>query len=96
MPEKILRAIANPPTLFWAPQLLAMVNMGMHAIFMIFGWGFFRVSPLPFIVSLIVFHLILASMAQREPHLATLWQSWGRGTKKTTNLNSGKTKKFIP
>lgn len=76
MPEKVLRAVANPPQLFWAPQIPAGINMAAHAFFMIYGWGLAQISPLAFIFSFFLCHIVIASIGQREPHMSTLIQAW--------------------
>ncbi|MFN5609487.1 MAG: hypothetical protein ACK5UY_05325 [Holosporales bacterium] len=95
MPEKILRAVANPATLFWAPQLPAGINMAVHAFFIIYGWGIFRMSPLIFIASFFICHIVIASQGVREPHLSTMIRAWLFGRRRTRNLNPGRTKKFV-
>jgi hypothetical protein len=96
MPEKILKAVANPPTIFWAPQLPAMVNMALHALLMIYGWGLGNVSPLVFIVSNVLCHVIIAIQGAREPHLSSIIQAWAVNLKRTTNLHKGPTRKYVP
>lgn len=96
MPEKILKAVALPSTLFWAPQLPALGNMGIHALLMIYGWAFAKLSPLMFIVSFLVMHIFIAAQGAREPHLTTILQAWAITKKGTRNLNKGKTRKYVP
>jgi hypothetical protein len=96
MPERILKAVALPSTLFWAPQTPAFANMGLHALLMIYGWAFAKLSPLTFIISFLVMHIFIASQGAREPHLTTVLQAWAVSRKRTRNLHPGKTRKYVP
>jgi hypothetical protein len=98
MPEKVMRAVASPPTLFWAPMQPAIINMGLHALGIVYAWGLFKVSPLLIIVSVICFHLILAAQGAREPHMATLVPAWFITKKPTHNLIKAKRgiRKYVP
>ena len=96
MPERILKAVAIPSTLFWAPQLPALLNMALHALLMIYGWAFARMSPLMFIISCIIVHIFIAAQGAREPHLTTVLQAWAVSKKGTRNLIKGKTRKYVP
>jgi hypothetical protein len=96
MPERIMRAVANPPTLFWAPQYPAMINLGLHAVGIIFGWAMFQITPLPIIASAVGIHIIIAAQGAKEPHLSTWLKAWAEGMKPTKNIVKGKTKKYVP
>ncbi|MFN8694311.1 MAG: hypothetical protein ACK5XX_07885 [Holosporales bacterium] len=100
MPEKVLRAVAYPPQLFWAPQVPAGVNMALHAFLMIYGWMIFKMSPLIFIASFFATHAAIASLGQREPHMTTLIQAWMFTIqKRTRNLvrpKNNRIRKFSP
>ena len=86
MPERVMRAVANPPTIFWAPYLPAAINMGFHAMLMVYGWALFKVSPLTCIVSLLLCHGFIAGQGARQPHLSTLMICWARTLLPTRNL----------
>jgi hypothetical protein len=98
MPEKVMRAVASPPTLFWAPMIPAIINMGLHALGIVYAWGLFKISPLLVIISLIVFHMVLAAQGAREPHMATLVPAWAYSKRSTRNLIKGKhgIRKYVP
>lgn len=96
MPERILKAVALPSTLFWAPQLPALANMALHSLLMIYGWAFARLSPLTFIISLLICHIFIAGQGAREPHLTTVLQAWAVSKKGTRNLVKSKTRKYVP
>jgi len=96
MPERILKAVSQPSTLFWAPQIPAMANLALHALLMIYGWTFAKLSPLTFIVSFLLMHIFIASQGAREPHLTTVLQAWAVSKKGTRNLVKSKTRKYVP
>ena len=96
MPERILKAVALPSTLFWAPQIPAMANMALHALLMIYGWAFAKLSPLTFIISFLILHIFIAAQGAREPHLTTVLQAWAVSKKGTRNLIKSKTRKYVP
>ncbi|MDR0804067.1 MAG: VirB3 family type IV secretion system protein [Rickettsiales bacterium] len=80
MKLSVLKSLANPQKIFMVPYTLAMMNFVIQFfLFMIIFFGsiiIFRrdigINPLSFLISLICVHLILASIAKREPHLATI------------------------
>jgi type IV secretory pathway VirB3-like protein len=86
MPERVLRAVANPPTIFWAPYLPAAINMGLHMLLMVYGWGLLRLSPLTFIVTLLLVHIFIAAQGARQPHLSTMIICWSRNLLSTRNM----------
>lgn len=97
MPEKILRVVALPSTMFWAPQMPAMANMGVHAMLMVYGLGLAGISPLVFIASFFLAHLFIAAQGVREPHMTTLIQAWAVSRKSTKNLiKTPKIRKYVP
>ena len=98
MPERVMRAVASPATLVWAPMMPAIINMGFHALGIVYAWGLFKVSPLLIIISLIFFHMVLAAQGAKEPHMATLLPAWAYSKRATRNLIKGKpgTRKYVP
>ncbi|MGD9650473.1 MAG: hypothetical protein AB7G80_06375 [Dongiaceae bacterium] len=97
MPERVLRVVANPPTLFWAPEMLVMGNFAIVANLFIFNSAFnFPVGPLwPFFL-LFANHIILAMFTAKEPHLTNCLQAWSLAQKPTANLiKMKKGKKFV-
>ncbi len=74
-----------------------MLNMGLHALLMIYGWAFAKWSPLGFIVSFVVFHVFIAAQGVREPHITTLIHAWAESRKTTKNLvKTRNKKKYVP
>jgi D-alanyl-lipoteichoic acid acyltransferase DltB (MBOAT superfamily) len=96
MPEKVLKAVAMPTTMFWVPQVPAIANMVLNAMLIIFGWAIFRMSPLPFIFTLLMGHMFLASQAFKEPHMTTVIRAWLESRNKTRNLVKSSTNKYVP
>jgi hypothetical protein len=97
MPERVLRAVATPPTIFWAPYLPAAINMGLHALLMVYGLSLLKISPLVFIVTLLLVHGFIAGQGARAPHLSTLIMCWARGLIPTKNLpRRRRVKRYAP
>ena len=80
MRQQVLKALANPARIFYVPYTLAVINFAVQFIvFILFfvidlaiNGADTRVSPLYFLVSVIVVHFILAFFAKREPQLGQI------------------------
>jgi type IV secretory pathway VirB3-like protein len=95
MPQRVMRSIASPPQMFWAPVELALMNFLIAGCVMIFGFAF-EVNPLWSLAVLVVNHGILASIGAREPHAYTILIAWSQANRKTKNLIKAKGNKFVP
>lgn len=96
MREEILRAVAQPPKVLWAPMVPALINLGVQFPMMFIGMGIGDVNPLFFVASIIMAHVALIGFGIKEPHLSTMLQAYGQTYKKTTNLYAVKGNKFEP
>lgn len=95
MRTMILRVIAEPPQIFWAPLLPAAGNVLINVFFMLFGIVLYNVNPIPFFITASVGHLAIAAYAVREPHLSTLMTAWMETRRKTTNLVAARGNKYV-
>ncbi len=79
MREPILKAVAMPPKVFWAPMLPAVVNFSVQmAIMMVFLGGFpGLLNPIMFIPTILIGHIGIIVYGVRDPHLSKLMQSYG-------------------
>ena len=83
----ILIPVAHPVTVAWVPMQIAGLNVTFHVVVLIFANVFMKsVSPLPFLISLVVVHLILIVVCNREPHLWSIMQATGRSVRTTRNI----------
>jgi len=96
MREEILKAVAQPPKILWAPMVPALINLGVQFPMMFIGMGFGGANPLYFVACIIVAHAVLVGLGIKEPHLSTMMQAYGQTYKKTTNLYAVKGNKFAP
>lgn len=96
MKEPILKAVANPPKILWAPFLPSMLNIGMQFPFMFMAIGMFNMNPLIFMISIVAGHLVCIAWGAKEPHLSAMVQAWGQANKTSTNLYKEKGNKFEP
>ena len=78
MEEQILKSVAMPPRLLWAPQVPAILNIVLHFIFILGSVLVFSLNPLYGITSLVLCHIALILAGLREPHLSTMIQSQGK------------------
>ena len=78
MREPILRAVAMPPRIFWAPFLPAGINLAIQFPFMFMGMGIFEMNPLIFVFPIVIAHTFLIVYGAREPHLSAMIQAVGR------------------
>ncbi len=91
----LLRVIAEPPQIFWAPVLPAMGNVLINTSLMLFGVVLHVVNPIPFFITMAIGHGFIAGYAVRDPHLATLITAWMETRRKTTNLVRVKGNKYV-
>ncbi|MBR7158685.1 MAG: hypothetical protein IKD08_03265 [Alphaproteobacteria bacterium] len=96
MREPILKAVASPPQLLWAPFLPAVANFGIQLPFMFIALGVFEMSPLWFIPSMVGMHIILVVYGMKEPHLSTLLESYGKFAGGSHNMYKSKGTKLAP
>ena len=96
MREPILKAVAMPPRLFWAPFLPAIANLGMQFPLMFVAMGVLQANPLYFIVTIVIFHLSIAIYGAREPHLSNMMQSYGKMAGGSKNVYKSKGSKLAP
>lgn len=96
MRAEILKAVAQPPKVLWAPMVPAIINLGIQFPMMFMGIGVADANPLFFIVLIISAHVALVFAGLKEPHLSTMLQSYGQTRINTTNLYSVKGSKFEP
>lgn len=96
MREEILKAVAQPPKVLWAPMVPALMNLGVQFPMMFIGMGVAGANPLYFVACIIVAHAVLVGLGLKEPHLSTMMQAYGQTYKKTTNLYAVKGNKFAP
>lgn len=92
----VLRVVAEPPQVFWAPLLPAAGNVLINITAMLFSIMGFNVNPLPFFVTMLVGHILIAGYASRDPHLSGLISAWMVSRRKTTNLIPVQGNKYVP
>lgn len=95
MRTMLLRVVAEPQQIFWAPVLPAAANVMLNVSAMMFCIVLFNVNPLPFFVTSLVGHAVIAGYAVREPHLSTLIAAWMETRRKTVNLRPAKGNKYV-
>lgn len=96
MREPILKAIAMPPRLFWAPFLPAAANLAVQFPMMFIGLGVFDMNPLIFIFPIVIAHGVLAIYGAKEPHLSAMFQSYGPFAHGSVNIYKSKGMKLAP
>lgn len=96
MRDIILKAVANPPKLFWGPVLPTAINAGLQIPFMFMSVGIWQVNPLIFIITIVLGHLVVVAVGAKDPHLSGMIQAFGNTNMVTTNLYKVKGRKFEP
>lgn len=92
----VLRVIAEPSQIFWAPVLPAAANVLLNVTLMMFFILLYNVTPIPFFVTTLVGHGMIAVYAVRDPHLSTLMTAWMETRKKTRNMLRVRGNKYVP
>ena len=96
MKDVILKAVANPPKLFWGPVLPTALNAGLQIPFMFMAIGMGDINPLVFLVSIVLGHLIVVALGAKDPHLSGMIQACGQTNVVPQNLYKVKGHKFEP
>ena len=96
MRDVILKAVANPPKLFWGPVLPTAINAGLQIPFMFMSVGIWQVNPLIFIITIVLGHLVVVALGTKDPHLSGMILAFGNTNIVTTNLYKVKGRKFEP
>lgn len=86
MKEPILKAVAQPIKLFWAPFLPAALNFAIQAPLMFMLIPILKTNPIIFMGTIAIGHLICIAWGSKEPHLSTIIQAWGPMASKTHNI----------
>ncbi len=96
MRDMILKAVAQPPKIFWGPVLPVVLNVGIQFPFMFMLIGMGDVNPLLFIASIVLVHGGVVLAGAKEPHLSAMIQAFGQANKVSKNLYAEKGNKFEP
>ncbi len=78
MKQQVLKALANPPRIFYVPYHLAVLNFVVQfivfiAIYVISLVFFdFEIQPLFFLISLIGVHMVLAVYSRVDPQIGQI------------------------
>ena len=78
--EKVLKALANPPRIFYVPYSLALLNFLFWFLLFIISMGIFYITtknipmwlPITFLVTLSISHMIFGIYSKKEPQLAQI------------------------
>ncbi len=96
MKEPILRAVAMPPRLFWAPMVPAMANLGLQFPMVFMFIAIWDINPLMMVVTILIVHLGLIAAGAKEPHLSNMMKSRGPFMKTYKNIYSERGTKLAP
>jgi len=97
MREPILKAVAMPPRLFWAPFMIGLANFVVHISVMFILIGAIDFNPLWVIFSAVIVHSIIVTYSAKEPHLSRMFEAWGKsGPSSTHSIYNERGNKFAP
>ena len=96
MREPILKAVAMPPRLFWAPFVPAIVNFSVQMGVMFMCNVALHWNPLWFVPFMLLGHIFIAAMAWREPHMSKMMMTYGPMSAATKNVYPVKGHKLAP
>ncbi len=78
MKQQVLKALANPPRIFYVPYSLAVLNFVVQfLVFLVIyvsALVFFNmeVPPLLFLLSVVIVHMLLALYSRRDPQIGQI------------------------
>lgn len=96
MRDMILKAVAQPPKLFWGAVVPTAINAGIQVPLMFMSVGIADLNPLFFVITIVAGHMAIVAATVREPHLSTMLQAFGQTNKVSTNLYPVRGNKFEP
>ena len=97
MREPILKSVAMPPRVFWAPMVPAIVNFATQVPLMFIWIGLFGGNPIWAMVTVFSVHLMIVVYGAKEPHLSHMMLAWGQnGPMLTKNIHYSRGNKFAP
>ncbi|MBR6837964.1 MAG: VirB3 family type IV secretion system protein [Alphaproteobacteria bacterium] len=78
MRQQVLKALANPPRIFYVPYSLAVINfvvqfvafIAIYAISLVFFD--YDISPVIFLLSVMFVHMVLAIYSRRDPQIGQI------------------------
>ena len=78
MREPILKAVAMPMRIFWAPMYPAVINFVLQmTIWLMLSGVYGSVNALPFMFTIVFVHVLIIICGVREPHMSMILQSRG-------------------
>ena len=94
----ILKAVAAPPKLLWAPFVIGIANIGIQfpLMFMIMGIKKGGFNPLTFAFSIVIVHFLIILWGIKEPHISTMAKAFGPMAAPTRNLYKSRGNKLAP
>jgi type IV secretory pathway VirB3-like protein len=83
MRQQVLKALANPPRIFYVPYSLAIMNFALQFVIFVVIFSISLIiggltgsasgiNPLYFLISVIIVHMILVGFSKTEPQLAQI------------------------
>ncbi|MBR5130627.1 MAG: hypothetical protein IKV03_05330 [Alphaproteobacteria bacterium] len=95
MREPILKAVAMPPKVFWAPMIPSIVNIAVQSVFLCM-WIASRKNPIFFIVTIALAHIAIVIYGVKEPHLSRMMQASGPMMSPSKNVYRSRGNKLAP
>ena len=92
----ILKAVANPPKLFWGAVLPTALNFGLQVPFMFMAIGIWDINPLIFVFTIVLGHIVVVGFSSKDQHLSGMIQAFGLSNLVPNNLYKVKGHKFEP
>ena len=96
MRDMVLKAVAQPPKIFWGPVLPVVLNLGLQFPMMFMAMGIWNVNPLMFVMSILLVHTAIVAAGTKDPHLSAMIQAFGQTNVVSKNLYAEKGNKFEP
>jgi hypothetical protein len=96
MRDMVLKAVAQPPKIFWGPVLPVVLNMGIQFPIMFMSMGVWNINPLMFVFSILIVHGLVVFAGTRDPHLSAMIQAFGQTNLVSKNIYAEKGNKFEP
>lgn len=97
MKENILKMVAQPPRLFYAPFMLGVINILVHIVVLLSFVATFQGGKIVFvIISVVVFHAILVVVGKKEPHISGILKSFIKSPNGSKNIVKEKGCKYLP
>lgn len=92
----VLKAVAYPPTMMFVPVELAVLNMGVNAVFLAISNSLISLPPIIWLGTAIVGHILLIGVVSRDAHIVGVLRAIAQAKRSSQNIIPARGVKYVP